>query len=292
MFPIRRLVEILKVPPETIRTWERRYRIFAPSRTTSGQRRYSPNDLEVAIKLRNYLDEGMGIKDATHEIRMSDFPLLESAQKGIPWDDLLGTALLAIRDFDQKTLDFVFSKAFSQFPEDTVMHRLVVPLFQTLGDNWNKHPTGIAEEHFARVYCLAKLGSYYNTCVLDARGKPVLVTTIPGEQHELGLLLFCLALTSQGYRPVYAGPNLPLSQCRLIIEKTNSVGIVLSGRKESLTAPEISCLADLVSDASVPVFIGGVTSERCRNELGMIGVIALGEKFVEAIRIINDELKQ
>ncbi len=47
VYAIRDLEEITGIPAQTIRTWERRYGIFAPQRTLQNERRYSRQDVEL-----------------------------------------------------------------------------------------------------------------------------------------------------------------------------------------------------------------------------------------------------
>ncbi len=46
LLPIRTVSRLTGVKPVTLRAWERRYGLISPSRTESGHRLYSPEDVE------------------------------------------------------------------------------------------------------------------------------------------------------------------------------------------------------------------------------------------------------
>lgn len=51
----RDVEEILKVSAATLRWWEREFRQLAPTRTQSGHRRYSENDIEVCRQIQQLM---------------------------------------------------------------------------------------------------------------------------------------------------------------------------------------------------------------------------------------------
>lgn len=57
------------VPPETLRSWERRHGFPNPGRTESGRRRYSERDIAAVNWLRHQTERGQGISDAIAMLR-------------------------------------------------------------------------------------------------------------------------------------------------------------------------------------------------------------------------------
>ena len=53
------------VPVESLRAWERRYGLVAPSRTRGGFRLYGEDDVARVLAMRSHLDEGLSAAQAT-----------------------------------------------------------------------------------------------------------------------------------------------------------------------------------------------------------------------------------
>ena len=51
-FSVGEVASMLGISPHTIRAWERRHRTLRPVRTSSGQRRYSPDDIELLRQIK------------------------------------------------------------------------------------------------------------------------------------------------------------------------------------------------------------------------------------------------
>lgn len=51
-FSVGEVASMLGISPHTIRAWERRHRTLRPVRTSSGQRRYSPEDIELLRQIK------------------------------------------------------------------------------------------------------------------------------------------------------------------------------------------------------------------------------------------------
>ncbi|MDE6535892.1 MAG: MerR family transcriptional regulator [Muribaculaceae bacterium] len=71
-YKIKDVAAILEVPVTTLRWWESEIESFSPQRTPSGQRRYTPEDLETARKIKALLKErGLSIEAAARQLRES-----------------------------------------------------------------------------------------------------------------------------------------------------------------------------------------------------------------------------
>ncbi len=57
---------ITGISPETLRAWERRYNAITPSRTSSGDRQYSRDDVAKLLLLKSLVDAGISIGSVAH----------------------------------------------------------------------------------------------------------------------------------------------------------------------------------------------------------------------------------
>jgi cobalamin-dependent methionine synthase I len=99
---------------------------------------------------------------------------------------------------------------------------------------------------------------------------------LPGERHEIGLLLLALATNEAGYRPVILGADMPLEDLAQAADRTGSAAIVLSGLLELPTDVLKKQLPALVEAAEVPVFMGGRASVRSLDAVRRCGIEPLG----------------
>jgi acyl-CoA hydrolase len=67
-FRINWVAENTGVPEATLRAWERRYQVPKPSRTPSGYRLYSDEDIAQVQKMRELCEAGISAADAAREV--------------------------------------------------------------------------------------------------------------------------------------------------------------------------------------------------------------------------------
>ena len=61
LFPIREVSRLTGVNPVTLRAWERRYGLIVPTRTESGHRLYSMQDIERVRSILNWIERGVAV---------------------------------------------------------------------------------------------------------------------------------------------------------------------------------------------------------------------------------------
>ena len=91
---------------------------------------------------------------------------------------------------------------------DTVLSEVVVPYLRELGERWEAGSATVAQEHFASSLVRARLAGLARGWETGA-GPRALLACAPGEQHDLPLLVFGLALRARGWRIVYLGADTP-----------------------------------------------------------------------------------
>lgn len=291
--PIRTVASLTGINPVTLRAWERRYKLITPRRTPKGHRLYTEEDVELIRQVLELLDQGISISQVK--------PLLEQspgqqhgtalAETGDVWRDYQQKMLGAVERFDEHVLDSIYNDALSLYPVDVVNQRLVSPLLRIIGEHWKERETGIAEEHFFSVYLRNKLGSRIHHLNQRSSGPLLLLACLPGEYHEIGLLLFALATVNFGYRVLVLGSNTPLDQLPRVLQQQPCTGIVLSGSARPLRGLFDSELPELVNNSDVPVFIGGKTAAKHQQKIEAAGAICLGESISAGLKSMSQRFK-
>lgn len=291
-FSIGAVSQMTGINSITLRAWERRYNFFKPFRTKSGHRLYDRESIEKIIKAASLQEKGMSISQAAQLIKDPNFNEGEGLDINATWIHYRKQVLQAIEKFDESVMEDVYQQALSMHPTQTVTRQLIIPTLEVLGKNWDKSDTGIAEEHFFTAFLRNKLGARFHHRSRFSNGPKLVVSCLPGETHEIGLLLFALAADEQNYRQVLLGANMPLDQLPLTADKANANAIVISGKTPESYKQSFKALKQAVKASSVPVFIGGDVSVKYAQELKDIGCIPLGDKIDTSLPILKERLSR
>jgi DNA-binding transcriptional MerR regulator/methylmalonyl-CoA mutase cobalamin-binding subunit len=284
-FPIRTVSTLTGVNPITLRAWERRHGLIRPTRTATGHRVYTHADIDTVRRILALVDSGVTIGHVS-EAMAAQARSAPAADEG-PWVRARAQMVDAISRFDEARLETLYNELLAVHAIEEVTARLLLPLLVDLGQRWDNHPGGIAEEHFFGLYMRIKLGARLHHRSRAMVGPKLVAACLPGEHHEIGLLLFALAAHEQGYRMVLLGANMPLDQLAYAARRTQAAGIVLSGSIEAPASLHAQALPALVRDAAVPVFIGGPTSMHQEQELRAAGAIPLGTDITEGLHELH-----
>jgi DNA-binding transcriptional MerR regulator/methylmalonyl-CoA mutase cobalamin-binding subunit len=287
--PMRTVASLTGMNPITLRAWERRYGLLRPLRTAKGHRLYTHEHVEQIRRVVALVERGVPIS------RVGDVLDAEGARErsGIPkgpWGAYLEQMAAATSRFDEAELDRVYDEALSLQSIDRVTRGLLLPLLVRLGERWKDLPGGIAEEHFFSTYLRSKLGARLQHRVRYATGPRLLAACAPGEQHEIGLLLFALEAQSAGMRPIVLGADTPLPEIAVACRASESDAIVLSTSVEPAAGLLEKALPAFTRVSDVPVFIGGATAVAHRRAIAKAGAIALGVGLEDGVRLIGATL--
>lgn len=208
------------VSAELLRAWERRYNLLSPARTTGGLRLYGEKDERCVLRMVEHLNAGMSAAEAARLTRR-EVDGEPQAPPGMvadlqPGDEASSSTAVGaqLRDaldrFDETGAHAALDRLFSRFTVETVVREAVLPYLAELGERYEASGDGmIAQEHFASALLRGRLlglargwGSGY--------GPMALLACFPGEQHDLALTCFGLALRAKGWRITFLGPDTPL----------------------------------------------------------------------------------
>ena len=293
LVPIRTVSSLTGVNSVTLRAWERRYDLIKPVRTPKGHRLYTMADVALIHQAVALLNNGMSIGQVRRVLE-ADTTSQELAHEGdhgqAPdlWPHYQRQLLQAIAAFDDGVLSGLYTEILSLYPVDIVTSRLIVPLLRELGERWIEGTGSIAEEHFFSVFLRNKLGARFHHLSRAPQGPKLLAACLPGEQHEVGLLLFALAALDRDYSIVLLGANTPLAELPAVVDRAAIQAIVLAGSADIVTMTEE--LQPLCQAVAIPVFIGGQVVNHQAEVIHAAGAIPLEEDLSLALRRIDRRL--
>jgi DNA-binding transcriptional MerR regulator len=283
-YPIRTISELTGVPTTTLRAWERRYGLLKPSRTPKGHRLYSGKDIDLIRKIVELLKTNHTISEAIRILKDPEANTGTGTEAQEHWAVYQQRMLKSIEEFNEQKLGTTYNEALSIYPVDMVTEQVILPLLATLGERWQEREAGIAEEHFFSAFLRNKLGARLHHESNRSRGKKILVSCLPGEYHELGVLLFCIAAIGHGYQILYLGTNLPPSQLLKVVERTDVSAVLLSGTNTAAWEKEIEKeLKENIKSLKIPFMFGGELSEKHKDSLESLGAQVLGADHVNAM---------
>jgi DNA-binding transcriptional MerR regulator/methylmalonyl-CoA mutase cobalamin-binding subunit len=292
LFPIRTVSELTGINPITLRAWETRYGLIEPIRKSSGHRLYTQEHIDLINRVVGLLDRGMRIGQVNAETLSGSADESSSVgQKDTYWQRHINGMIAAIIRFDERALERIYGEALSHYPVRIVTEKLLTPLLKELGERWIKGRGSVAEEHFFGFYLRNKLGARFHHRWQNQTGPKLLLACLPGDLHEVGLLLFALDACDHGFRTILLGANMPLDELPAAVTKTGSDALVLSGIIEPEDVVIEEQLPRLVSKLTIPVFLGGGIVASNFDRLKKSGVHLIGTDIETGIKQISTSLK-
>lgn len=210
---------------DTLRVWERRYGFPSPSRDSSGDRLYSVDQVQQLKLISRLLDSGLrpgkvvGLDQAalrallTQDVPVSADDLSKTNVDSAAADPLIGELLHAIDAHDPRALRHSLSHAQLRMGLAPFVTDLVAPLTTAVGEAWAQGRFEIFEEHLYTEVITGVLRNAIASLTPQAvpQGPKVLLTTVPQEQHSLGLLMVEALLALEGCTCVSLGTQTPLT---------------------------------------------------------------------------------
>lgn len=141
-----------------------------------------------------------------------------------------------------------------------VFDDVIAPAMHRVGDLWEAREITVADEHLATALVHRALIEVYARLVDSAteQRERILLATVEGEHHELGLRMAADVLEGAGFDVVYLGANVPTDALVEAVERHRPrlVGLSIS-LLQSSTALERTVAALQRSSPYVAIFLGG-----------------------------------
>jgi DNA-binding transcriptional MerR regulator/methylmalonyl-CoA mutase cobalamin-binding subunit len=295
LYPIGKVSEMTGVNAITLRAWERRYDLIRPTRTQKGHRLYTTEDVERIDGILQLMEKGIPISRVS-DVLDSNIMINPPADKepSNSWDSYRASLMDAIIHFDDTKLETIYNEVLSLYPHHLMTRRLLMPLLKELGERWKLTQFGVAEEHFFSVYLRNKLGARLHHRNMENNGPKLILACLPGEHHEIGLLLFALAASDRGFKPLLFGADMPITELVAVTKQTDIDAIIVSSsidpdpREETLN----DLLPNLVEASNCPVFAGGNISTHLEKRLHSMGIKTLGDDIVKGIKLLQEHLRR
>jgi DNA-binding transcriptional MerR regulator len=243
------------VSPELLRAWEQRYGLLQPTRTPGGFRLYSTGDEARVQRMQSLVSGGLAAAQAARLVLSGGEPEPRTdSGSAAPLEDAAGDLAASLDRLDEQAANSALDRLFATYTVETVLQEVILPYLHSLGGRWEAGEVSVAQEHFASNLLRGRLLGLAQGWG-QGQGPLAILACVPGEHHELGLLVFGVALRRRGWRITYLGTDSPISAVADIARSlAPTVVVLLSMNPDNLLdhARQIEQLAQ-----QVPVMIAG-----------------------------------
>jgi DNA-binding transcriptional MerR regulator len=248
------------VSPELLRAWEQRYGLLQPTRTAGGFRLYSAADEARVRRMQGHVANGLAAAQAA-QLSLSAEPAQSSAPSAAAMLDDEASMLAEFLDrLDESAANNALDRLFSAYTVEAVLQRVLIPYLQRLGQRWEAGEVSVAQEHFASNLIRGRLLGLAQGWG-QGRGPAAVLACLPGELHELGLLVFGVALRRRGWRITYLGTNSPIDAVADVTRSLPPAVVVLFSVDPGNFSKHATEIAQLAQQTHVLLAGAGATPE-------------------------------
>jgi methanogenic corrinoid protein MtbC1 len=251
---------------DTLRVWERRYGFPKPLRDRHDERLYSSPELEKLRLLRLLIDSGHRPGKIINRSVSELTQLISSrapAQSTPPEIEAIIELLLRhdVENFRNALQQALMKQGLLRFVTETV-----TALNHWIGEAWLAGRVAIFDEH---LYAEHVQNILRNAIIAQpGRGSAprVLLTSLPGEKHRIGLLMVEAVLTAEGAACVALGAETPVIDVKNAVPAyaVDVVALSFSSVTQSAALAGLSELRGLLTDGT-EIWGGGGALARARK---------------------------
>ena len=278
------------LPKDTLRVWERRYGFPSPSRDSNGERVYPADQLEKLRVIRRLMDSGL----RPGKVVAASLSELHAHIKALPQRTERPAAATAADDA-LRLLKAHQVAELRQLLTHELMRRglqrfvieVVAPLNELVGNAWIEGRIQVFEEHLyaEQIQQLLRHAIGSLSQGQGRQGPRVLLTTLPGERHKLGLLMAEACLSIEGAQCISLGVETPVWD---IVQAARAHHADIVGLSCSPAVPVYLARAGLIDlrkglDRKIGLWAGGSIWQRARKPIPGVMFIASLEAISAAI---------
>ena len=264
---------------DVLRMWERRYGFPDPLRDDNAERLYPPEQVAKLRAIKRLMDTGMRpgklMRRSLAELNtLADTragPRREGAAPALE-RDIIGLVKGHNAPALQHALaNLLMRQGLQRFVLDTL-----VPLNRAIGEAWMRGELQVFEEHLYTEQIQVALHAAINAFPRQTGAPRVLLTTFPGEQHGIGLLMVEALLVPEGTQCISLGTQTPIEDIRsaALAHKVHIVALSFSAAFPLRQAGEGLAMLRRHVAAPTALWAGGEMTRRLRKSLPGVRLIS------------------
>lgn len=203
-----------RLSKDVLRVWEKRYGFPAPERDANGERCYPREQVERLRLMKRLMDQGLrpgrlarlpAGELAALLARAPAAPGRNARQESAPLEELLATLEREPAVLQDALQQHLVRQGLDRFVED-----VAAPLTAAVGTGWEDGRFDVADEHFYTEVMTRVLRQAIAALPAAGSAPKILLTTLAGETHGLGLMMAEALLALDDASCVSLGTDTPL----------------------------------------------------------------------------------
>jgi DNA-binding transcriptional MerR regulator/methylmalonyl-CoA mutase cobalamin-binding subunit len=266
---------------DVLRVWERRYGFPTPHRDANGERVYSPEQVDRLRAIKRLIDQGHRpgrlLTATAKDLRALSSPRKTTAPAAS--EDGLGELIELIELIEQHDpeaytramLQRLARQGLQRFVQDTV-----APLATLVGLAWEEGRLQVFEEHLFTELTERVLRQAIAT--VPAGGRPrILLTSLPQEQHGMGLLMAEATLSLEGARCISLGTQTPVLDIvrAAAAHRADVVALSFSAAFPKRQVPDLLQQLRTALPRRTALWAGGSGMSRIPSQDGVLAMVSL-----------------
>jgi len=281
-YSIKELEQLSGIKAHTIRIWEKRHNIIAPTRTATNIRLYSDNDLKKIINVSLLNNSGIKIShiaDMTSDEMNSR--VLELSDRHNEASVHIDQLVLAMIDMEEELFERTLSSLILRYGFERAVTEVVYPFLDKIGILWQTGNITPAHEHFISNLIRQKIIVAIDGLPVPPKTADKIILFLPeGELHEIGLLFYHYLTRKSGLRTYYLGQSVPHHDL-VSIHKIHQPVLMITSITSVLAVPVLEYFGILSRDFPKTRVLAA----------GMQVTPYAGETFFNTIRTFNTALE-
>ena len=247
---------------DTLRVWERRYGFPRPERDENGDRLYPGEQISRLRLIKRLMDRGhrpgrlVGAEEPELQALAADTVVVMPGSPASPAVSADGvepaaagnesvagrraqralvkahgafeSVFASLRRHDVVGLRRALTQCLAAEGLQTFVLDVVIELNALVGEGWESGQIEVFEEHLYTEQMQVLLRQAIAGLAPGTRRPAILLTTVPEEQHVLGILMLEALLTLQGFRCISLGTQTPLSEIVAAVDAHRADVVALS----------------------------------------------------------------
>jgi DNA-binding transcriptional MerR regulator len=218
-FNIQVAAQVSGVSAHTIRAWEKRYQALVPKRSDNGRRQYTEDDINRLSLLSRLTNLGSSIGQIAHledeklrkllgKLAKGDEALMDTGSpltsKADP-ESILRNILMGLALFKLDIISHELDKAQKELTPADLALKVIIPLFQEVGNKVQSGELNIAQEHSLSAITKFSIGQVIHRHYLKKSkiSTKIVLATPEKEFHAIGILAAALLCCQHNYDLMY-----------------------------------------------------------------------------------------
>jgi DNA-binding transcriptional MerR regulator/methylmalonyl-CoA mutase cobalamin-binding subunit len=264
-----------RLSKDVLRVWERRYGFPQPERDANGERCYPAAQVERLRIMKRLMDQGHRPGSlaamADNELAALASPERRAVPDAAAPDGTTAQLLDMIRARDPAAFRHALRQVLARQGLERFVEQTMAPLTQAVGACWEDGSFDVFDEHFYTESAERLLRQALADLPGARHGARILLTTVPGEAHGLGLMMAETMFALEGASCISLGTETPLLDIARAAA-AYGVGVVALSFSASYprrqVAPVLLQLRQALPDG-VELWAGGAGVERLEEVAGV-----------------------